>query len=327
MSRANTTEVMYGKEPPITMSLIRLLNWYSATTEPKDAKVYCVNILGVDFEKIDASYFPTLYPLLRLQARGYEFDERQRAQIEKRIATLAEKRPPEVTDSSTKKTRIQEIFEVADKVNQYLDQMIKTQRINFDAQLFDFSACSKEEKEIIRKEISEFTKDFEDENFTEYYSVGKIFARRILSFKAELMNKLTAKRAVNRKPRVTKAVDAAKTTSKVKFANAYPAAQVEGQTPIALVGKTIALVIDIESRKLIKYHAAEGQKFEFKGTTLQNVDLEKSKSKTLRKPIEQVRELASLTTRQGLKFFDAISAVERDTTGRFNENMVILRII
>lgn len=96
-----------------------------------------------------------------------------------------------------------------------------------------------------------------------------------------------------------------------------------GATPEKLIGAKKAYVFDTEGRKL-KVFIATGDGFTFTGTTMKNIDAEKSKGKTVRKP-EAL--MATPMNMSGLnKFFGEVKAVEGSVNGRFNEHTIILSI-
>ena len=91
--------------------------------------------------------------------------------------------------------------------------------------------------------------------------------------------------------------------------------------PDRIVGAKKAYVFDTDARKL-KVFIASGEGFTFTGTTLKNIDAEKCKSKTVRKPEILMGTPTNMSALN--KLFSEIKTVETAANGRFNEHTIIL---
>ena len=86
-------------------------------------------------------------------------------------------------------------------------------------------------------------------------------------------------------------------------------------------------VYDTKKRKMHYYKAdALSGGLTVKNSTIIGFSASASCIKTLRKPKEQLKEFKSASKPNSRKFFEDIKAVATKTTGRFNENIVILKI-
>lgn len=108
---------------------------------------------------------------------------------------------------------------------------------------------------------------------------------------------------------------------KVLYLLKDPESGVEGITPEALVGAQQMWVYNTKTRKLGCYWAKNESGLTAKGTTILNFNEEKSTTKTLRKPKEQLWKFMS----GGLKFWDSIKAVPQVISPRLNRETVILK--
>ena len=61
------------------------------------------------------------------------------------------------------------------------------------------------------------------------------------------------------------------------------------------------------------------------GTTMQNIDENKSRQKTLRKPAEQLKLFKGNAKTKYQKAFDDIKTTDTLLNGRFNEHIIILK--
>jgi hypothetical protein len=83
---------------------------------------------------------------------------------------------------------------------------------------------------------------------------------------------------------------------------------------------------DNKTRKLGKYVAASYQTLSVKGTTIVGFDADKSVSKTLRKPEEQLKEFAKAGKIALRTFMKEIKAVETKLNGRIGIDILLLKV-
>jgi hypothetical protein len=86
-------------------------------------------------------------------------------------------------------------------------------------------------------------------------------------------------------------------------------------------------VYNVKTRKLGQYIALNSSGFAVKGTTVTNFT-DKSTQKTLRKPVEQLKAFKELNTMKRMQtwFEKDIKTTEINLNGRFNEDIVILKV-
>lgn len=131
---------------------------------------------------------------------------------------------------------------------------------------------------------------------------------------------------VNRKPRVKKPADKAKVTAKLKFKKQDEPLKLVSINPVDIIGSKELWIYNTKTRKLGRYVAAEFADLGVKGTTVIGFDENKSIQKTLRKPVEQLKEFKSAGKVQLRKFLDDINAVDTKMNGRINEETVLLKV-
>jgi hypothetical protein len=130
----------------------------------------------------------------------------------------------------------------------------------------------------------------------------------------------------SKKARVKKAPSKEKLVSKLKYCKDFPQLKVVSINPAEIVGAQELWVYNTKTRKLGKYIASNSDGFAVKGTTIENFT-DKSVSKTLRKPEQQLLEFTKSTKVQLRKFLESIKATETLLNGRINTDTVLLRVL
>jgi hypothetical protein len=95
--------------------------------------------------------------------------------------------------------------------------------------------------------------------------------------------------------------------------------------PADIVGSAELWIYNNKTRKLGKYVAASYQTLSVKGTTIIGFDADKSVSKTLRKPEEQLKEFAKAGKIALRTFMKDIKAVETKLNGRIGIDILLLK--
>lgn len=131
---------------------------------------------------------------------------------------------------------------------------------------------------------------------------------------------------VLRKPRVKKEVPKEKLVEKVKYLKVHDPLNLVSINPVAIVGAVELWTFDVKTRKLSKYSAAEGKTLSVKNSTVINFDPEKSISKTLRKPAEQLATFKASGKVALRKFMDGITTTEIKASGRLSDTQILLKI-
>jgi hypothetical protein len=169
-----------------------------------------------------------------------------------------------------------------------------------------------------------------DEQLKEAYShLSKIQLRKITAFYQEIVSAcemLAQEAKVNRKPKAKKAVPAEKIVAKLKYKKADEPLKLVSINPADILGAKELWTYNTKSRKLGKYVAKEFADLGVKGTSLTGFDENKSVQKTLRKPADQLKEFKTAGKVALRKFLEDINAVDTKMNGRFNEEIILLKI-
>ena len=129
----------------------------------------------------------------------------------------------------------------------------------------------------------------------------------------------------SKKARVKKTPSKEKLVGKLKYCKDFPQLKVVSINPAEIVGAQELWVYNTKTRKLGKYIASNSDGFAVKGTTVENFT-DKSVSKTLRKPEQQLLEFNKSTKVQLRKFLENIKATETLLNGRINSDTVLLKV-
>lgn len=144
-----------------------------------------------------------------------------------------------------------------------------------------------------------------------------------------VLNSYATLKIKSRAKRKTKPITPEKATMKLKYQKRFECnatkLKLESIRPAELHLSKEAWVYDTTKRKLHHYIADEmtGEMF-VKGNTLLGFDKSKSQIKTLRKPLEQIKEVMG-SKPAARTYFDKIKAVGIKPTGRFNDSFIILK--
>ena len=114
--------------------------------------------------------------------------------------------------------------------------------------------------------------------------------------------------------------------AKLKYKKADEPLKVEYINPADILGAKELWTYNTKSRKLGKYIASEFADLGVKGTSIINFDEHKSVQKTLRKPIDQLKEFKAAGKVALRKFLDDINAVDTKMNGRINEEIMLLKV-
>ena len=138
---------------------------------------------------------------------------------------------------------------------------------------------------------------------------------------------ISAEAKVLKKPRAKKIKPAEELVSKLKFMLSDTKLGITSVPPAQIVGAQGVVVYNVKTRKIGYYIAKTTSGFGVKGTTL--IDFtEKSTQKTLRKPLEQLKEFKEMNTQRRFEtwFAKNIATTEVALNGRFNEDTIILKV-
>ena len=336
-------------------------NWYSRFYSRRESKEFLIEFLeknGTSKESIrlvhrspDYKMIPGVGWLCRLSLRGLELNENELEQIKIATDNLIEVAKQTLTleeiegEKKTNRPNVQEIMrertlnvggELEGLWDEYLSNGAKKETIKTVDIMSQSNILPQHVHLLItawKQKLDEYYTVIEenDDQFKEAYSrFGKIQLRNIVSAIETVISDLNAYiniKKTGRKPRIKKPVPVEKIVRKLKYLKTFKLdkTDIESVSPTKLHGCSEAWVYDTKKRKLHHYVADEYTKtLGVKGNTVVGFCTKESKTKTLRKPETQIKEIMG-SKPKARKFFDDIKAVESTPNGRFNNNTIILR--
>ena len=314
------TGLIYSK-----MDLIKALNHYNVYAKPENLKAWALTYLHKHHpdlvkrvEKQPMSLFGTYGALCRMSERGFDLTDEHKNRIKEyfELMTIPTVQVEEViikpaAVSRPKYTRSREAFEMA------IDETLETGKVVTPSLIM--SESHKDIVEICQKTL----KDIEEapEYFGSTKTLQQKFFKQVLEKvnKARVVKKGTASTIVKNPSRQVAGV---KYLRKVEF-NTFSLRSVD---PIDTLERKKMYVYDAKYRRIIVFVALTAAGFQYSGTTLKNVDLTKSFSKTIRKPAEFFK-FTKIGIAELNKAFDGIKAKEiQMPSARFNTDWLILKV-
>ena len=341
-------------------AVIKAFNWYNYFNGYKEAKEYICEYLTKQGQKDvaklvkkakDYDVTKSIGWLTRMSHQGYKLQEQEVKAIDTHVEELVAKakdliEEKEEAKTVTNKPNVQEImFERAMEVGGELEGMLDTyiaegvqakHKIQPIKNLMQYSLLPQHVKLLIegweqhKKEFEEL-QTTEDKDLLESYShFSKVQIRYLIKF-CELMihdleQYITWKKSTRAKPK-RKPVPVTKLVEKLKYMTEFKDLDIKSVVPTKIHLAQEMFAYDTAKRKLHYYKADEySGGLSVKGTTITGFSTADSCMKTLRKPDKQVKEIMKATKPATRKFFKDINAVDIKVTGRFNENIVILKV-
>jgi len=153
--------------------------------------------------------------------------------------------------------------------------------------------------------------------------------RRLQAFIAEVLAGIAEYRGVKKavkRARVRKAPSKEKIVSRLQYAREDSGLKLVSVNPVDIIGSKELWIYNSKTRKLGKYVAENSTQLTVKGTTIIGFDSNKSVSKTLRKPTEQLKEFMTAGKVALRTFLKDIKAVEVRLNGRISQDTLLLKV-
>ncbi len=179
-------------------------------------------------------------------------------------------------------------------------------------------------------ELEELSSGQADEQLREAYSHrSKKHIRKLIDFYTEVNSACTMlmqESKINRKPRAKKVVPADKIVAKLKYKKTDEPLKLVSINPADIIGSKELWVYNTKTRKLGKYVAADFNELGVKGASITGFSENHSVQKTLRKPVDQLKEFKAAGKVALRKFLDDIKATDTKMNGRINEETILLKV-
>jgi hypothetical protein len=224
----------------------------------------------------------------------------------------------------------------------------KERRVPITKELDDFKALIFEAKpsksemmeilEFLEKRRQEYADAYSknDEDLIEGY---ELFGQRLLGVAIKRINMFqVAVTSVEQKTKTVRKARKLTTVKKLpakidaqlknlKFLPASSEFDIASVDPKKIIGAKVLITYNTKYKSANIYHSKTPEGFSIKGTTLQNFDETKSKTRGIRKPKDVVPMLKSKTLPQIEQMWSRLTTVEREAKGRINEDTLLIRVI
>lgn len=182
-------------------------------------------------------------------------------------------------------------------------------------------------QQYLRKNIAEWYMAYnnEDEQLVEGYAyVGKRNFKKIIDVFSEVMSRISQEETKVKSIRIRKKkpVDKKKMASKIRFKQEHEG--IKSCNPVDIIGANTVWVYDTKKNRLGYYEAEVKDSLFVKGAKIYG--FKNTGEKILRKPDEQLKEMAKLRKNQTVNWFDGIKAKSKMLKGRMTADILILRI-
>ncbi len=180
-------------------------------------------------------------------------------------------------------------------------------------------------------ELLELASGEADEQLREAYRHNsRKNVKKLIEFYEMIMtacDQIAAEAKVMKKVRAKKVKPAEDLVKKLKFCVKDDKLNIVSVPPAGIIGAQGVVVFNIKTRKIGYYVSKTSAGLGVKGTSLTEFT-DKSFQKTLRKPLEQLKEFKEQNTQKRFEtwFAKSVKTTETALNGRFNEDTVILKV-
>lgn len=333
------------------------LNWYNYEKDKKDALAYAGSWIKknwpADYKawaKVDDKKFSQTFGwIARMKSNGTVFDTATDKRFEAHLrevlktALAVEETVVEVKVSATPKRSIQDAMlekqaEFLGEVEGEIDNFVLNGYRDAGYSLYKYCQGTNVAKQyigalevLVNRRLAELDLIGKDAQVTEGYSnLGKRDVKAFTEFLNKLIeegNKYANFKKANRKVRVKKQKPAGEQVSKMKYLKEFADLKLKSVTAASIIGANQLWVYNTKNKKLGVYNASGTSGFSVKGTSLQGYDPETSVQRTLRKPDIVIPKMMAAGKVALRKILPDLTTTETALNGRFNEDILLLRVI
>lgn len=332
---------------------ISALNWYNANEELKTIRGYLdyhikhnaefkdyayavsqaddleVKSLGVISRLVRRDQYVSQQHLDHLTTTLNNLKAKYKKQPVAKQATKAVAAPMSIQERITESAR-----QLAGEIDEQIDLYASTGNADFTPKNY---LLSKQVSGAVSKRLGELYKSLakelgdaasgKDEQLVEAYAhLGKSQLKKFAAFVQGIVDACTQQTVsarAQRAPRVRKAKPASQIVSKLKYMKECAELGLKSINPADIVGAGELWVYQPAKRKLTVYRAADST-LTVRGTSVIGYDVEKSETKTLRKPEDFFKQLTSTGKRAMMNAWKDLRAKTSTPRGRINEEMILL---
>ena len=350
-----------GDEPVVSKGenyktqLMRALNWYNANRDEKEHRAYAEYYIKHSPELKQYLYAVQKAGFLEIKAVGVvgrllrreqHVDIKDSLKILETLETLSQKykkgpsqeriadkaaaQPtPSIQDRILEQARTH-----AAEVDGQIDEFVLTKQNSFSMKSYLLGnqvsgVVSKKIASFYEKQLKELQEAYagKDAALKEGYSnFSRVHLRKLIEFVQQIIadcSQQVVSAKAQRKPRARKVKPPSVVAAKIKPMREYAELKLKSIDPAKIIGSDELWVYTPSTRKLTVFRSADGP-LGVSGMSVTNFDVEKSETKTLRKPDEFFKGLSSTGKRAMANAWKAIRAKSSKPRARINNEMILL---
>lgn len=324
----------YGTEP--SEYNLKAIHWYNYFAEPKDYTEWFTKYLKK--HKLNVSVPDTVPNHLSLVAHFLDTNRTVPEKYINEFETFVKSLTPAKKEVKKRETNVKKPS-VQDRINEQvraycavidgvIDDFIDNgYATDFDVDKFVFDIKPLQAGRVsnfYEKQLQDVLKN--DEFSKEGYSfMTKEQKSLYISLLEKIVNSTKSKSELRTKrtPRKRKETPAYKKVQKLKYCNMYKDLNLVSINPQKIIGASVLIAYNTKTRQLIQFVAEQGG-FDVKGTSLLNMDENRSKKYRLRKPDEVLKNLGGkVSIRNTIK---NLTTKPLKTSSRINGDMVLIKV-
>lgn len=313
--------------PPGKTELARALSFYNTKSyKPEDHKKWALVWLAQHHpdlvaaaEEAPAYRFHTIGALMRMQARGMIWDDRVKGHVDVFLRGIKsiKKDVPEDDEVEVKKVKKPKVNAISQSFDDALDDAINDPKavVSFEID------PSHDTSEVIAR-CEDALDHFTVEGVKQYPAHMKKWFKAVIEKLAGIKKIVKVRKP--RKVRVKK-INPLKMTAKVKYQKECKELKIVSRSPVDIIGKNKVYLYDTKYKRLSKIVCADASGFIMKGTTIMNIDTEKSNVTFLRKPQDHMK------AGMGIRELDRVFSTSKskrspEAKGRLAETTLIMNV-
>lgn len=341
-------DLQYNGTEPLEVTednYIQALNWYNYQHEIEDAREWLLEYLKKNSTKeiVQAvrrapkwSVPTTLGWQARMMMNGNTLSETSMQFFNSRIQQVVEEaaRHKNEDEAPTEKVVVSIQERTQAKIKQLITECEEAidQETDFDIYTWlKGKEASAPAATAIRDYYAKWLPDFEYVDEFDTRAEKKVKAEKLkywTQFVADCDRYLGNKKVTKvRKPREKKTKSAVDLIKGLKFQKEFPPLKIVSVNPAEIIGCKQLWTYNTKQRKLTRYDAVGPSGIQVKGTTLTGFDVERSLTKSLRKPDAVIPKLLGAGKIALRNFLDEIKTNESKPSGRINTDTILLRVI
>lgn len=332
--------VVFETEQDRRIAKIRTLNWYNYFKSEmiayrKDVRKWIkanrkdldANIIAVYIQSMTAAR------LMCMNTAGWELSESELQKINEAIDDALtnhdrNQNDPEAEGVTPTRKRVTPIPKMLESLDDWEDRHILGEQSGFDvkAHYEEFKDSKTSLDKYVRPWVEHRLDDLENHWSNEEYPFGVKERNRLIKVYKQMLKDLDEvteiKRTKRRKKPMTKARQAKGFVCLAESAEF----NVKSLDPKDIIGKERVFLFNEKYRTLTELVALAGG-FSGKGMEITNVDMAKSRSTKLRKPLDMLPKVCNNALRTIHKEWSGLTTKTTEANPRLNRNTVVLRIM